>query len=362
MLSTAAAMPAALAKPILATRTEPPPPGPEENPPESGPATPPKRSPPPAPSTPVNPCNLFSSNDLQQEPNSASRGDVAYYGYRYYDPLNGRWPSRDPIGESGGRNLYGFIGNDTINWLDVLGLEPRTVNGYTVVGTGHHIISVELWAKFGFTDEAACKCLDNATIETLNGHDFTGHGAVNGYTGQVEAELAQELEKFKNKFKIVGELSSGQQANFANSMVRHIKFRTKNAYIKAFNAVVPRGPEAVKTFYLSVGEDLLKPVEATGECFVKKGGRRVPYLKYALYAVTWATVFSNQMAKGATPAEAEIVATLDTANPLPIGIDDIESIGTATKEAIETKLDAVDRSIFGRGGFDLGDGTNALDY
>ncbi|MEI7957239.1 MAG: RHS repeat-associated core domain-containing protein, partial [Verrucomicrobiota bacterium] len=31
-----------------------------------------------------------------------------YYGYRYYDPLTGRWPSRDPIGEKGGVNLYGF--------------------------------------------------------------------------------------------------------------------------------------------------------------------------------------------------------------------------------------------------------------
>ncbi|MEI7910008.1 MAG: RHS repeat-associated core domain-containing protein [Verrucomicrobiota bacterium] len=34
-----------------------------------------------------------------------------YYGYRYYDPLTGRWPSRDPIGERGGKNLYGFINN-----------------------------------------------------------------------------------------------------------------------------------------------------------------------------------------------------------------------------------------------------------
>ena len=24
---------------------------------------------------------------------------LLYYGYRYYDPLTGRWPSRDPIGE-----------------------------------------------------------------------------------------------------------------------------------------------------------------------------------------------------------------------------------------------------------------------
>ena len=26
----------------------------------------------------------------------------SYYGYRYYDALRGRWPSKDPIGERGG--------------------------------------------------------------------------------------------------------------------------------------------------------------------------------------------------------------------------------------------------------------------
>ena len=25
-----------------------------------------------------------------------------YYGYRYYDPMMGRWLNRDPIGENGG--------------------------------------------------------------------------------------------------------------------------------------------------------------------------------------------------------------------------------------------------------------------
>ncbi len=49
---------------------------------------------------------------------------VAYYGYRYYDPKTGRWPSRDPIGERGGVNLYGFVGNDGVGKWDVLGRSP----------------------------------------------------------------------------------------------------------------------------------------------------------------------------------------------------------------------------------------------
>ena len=46
-----------------------------------------------------------------------------YYNYRYYDPLTGRWPSRDPIGEMGGMNLYGFVGNDGVGKSDRLGLQ-----------------------------------------------------------------------------------------------------------------------------------------------------------------------------------------------------------------------------------------------
>jgi hypothetical protein len=48
---------------------------------------------------------------------------VADYGYRYYDPLTGRWPSRDPIEEQGGANLYGFIDNSPLLYIDVLGAD-----------------------------------------------------------------------------------------------------------------------------------------------------------------------------------------------------------------------------------------------
>jgi uncharacterized protein RhaS with RHS repeats len=45
-----------------------------------------------------------------------------YYGYRFYDPGAGRWLNRDPIGEKGGVNLYGMVGNDGVGRWDRLGL------------------------------------------------------------------------------------------------------------------------------------------------------------------------------------------------------------------------------------------------
>jgi RHS repeat-associated protein len=44
--------------------------------------------------------------------------------FRAYDPNLGRWLSRDPIAEYGGLNLYGYVGNNPVNWRDPSGLAP----------------------------------------------------------------------------------------------------------------------------------------------------------------------------------------------------------------------------------------------
>ncbi len=55
------------------------------------------------------------------------RASMYYYTYRHYDPLTGRWPSRDPIQEMGGVNLYGFVGNESVSSYDRLGLTKELV-------------------------------------------------------------------------------------------------------------------------------------------------------------------------------------------------------------------------------------------
>jgi RHS repeat-associated protein len=44
-----------------------------------------------------------------------------YYGYRFYYPSLQRWLNRDPVGEWGGINLYGFARNMPVNYADVNG-------------------------------------------------------------------------------------------------------------------------------------------------------------------------------------------------------------------------------------------------
>jgi hypothetical protein len=56
----------------------------------------------------------------------------------YYNPTDGRFLSRDPIEEQGGLNLYGFVGNNSTNKVDVLGLaevEYTPENTFSIIAS-----------------------------------------------------------------------------------------------------------------------------------------------------------------------------------------------------------------------------------
>ncbi len=72
-------------------------------------------SPKPSPAAERNPFR-FSTKFTDQA------SGLVYYGYRYYHPDWGRWISSDPIGEIGGVNLNGMLGNNPVNSVDMLGL------------------------------------------------------------------------------------------------------------------------------------------------------------------------------------------------------------------------------------------------
>ena len=65
----------------------------------------------------------------ESAPINRHRSLLHFYGYRYYDPVTGRWPSRDPIGERGGINVYEFVKNNPTNLTDSVGLSG-IINGF----------------------------------------------------------------------------------------------------------------------------------------------------------------------------------------------------------------------------------------
>ena len=139
------------------------PPGGDDSPPESGPFSRPTR---PRPPRPGNPPNSMASRKLRRNKSNAKRVGVPEYRYRYYDPVTGRWPSRDPIGEKGGLNVYGFVGNSSNVWFDALGLAKV---GFSTVGSGlsgdckKDKLYLGLWFK-GYELEKSSKYL--LTIQT----------------------------------------------------------------------------------------------------------------------------------------------------------------------------------------------------
>ena len=52
---------------------------------------------------------------------------LVYYGRRYYSPSQGRFLGRDTIEERGGRNLYAFCRNNSVNMWDLLGMLPYSI-------------------------------------------------------------------------------------------------------------------------------------------------------------------------------------------------------------------------------------------
>ncbi|MFC7339625.1 RHS repeat-associated core domain-containing protein [Haloferula chungangensis] len=92
---------------------------------------------------------------------------VAYYGFRYYDPMAGRWPSRDPIEEQGGVNLYGFVGNNGVNGVDLTGLSPFIAEGIETLSDGrpgfriilqHHLTPGEYYIQMVTITETYKEC------------------------------------------------------------------------------------------------------------------------------------------------------------------------------------------------------------
>jgi RHS repeat-associated protein len=93
---------------------------PEDDPPVGN--APKAPAPPPKPPVGGFSYNTLPINDSSEKAPLSKTTGVTYYQYRWYDPVTGRWPSRDPIEEEGGLNLYGFVANDPVGFVDVAGM------------------------------------------------------------------------------------------------------------------------------------------------------------------------------------------------------------------------------------------------
>ena len=116
-----------------------------------------------------------SRPENQPTPTTTASG-VLYYGYRYYSPPLGRFASRDPIGEDGGLNVYQFVLNDPVFFVDRLGLNRSNCRPFT----DRFEISGGLLGYLGVSgniDGMFCDCCCNGTVIQNGYMSFNGVSA-----------------------------------------------------------------------------------------------------------------------------------------------------------------------------------------
>jgi len=144
------------------------------------------------------------------------------YGFRYYHPQLGRWPSRDPIEEEGGLNLYGFVGNRPTSVVDLLGLaawhwDPVKSTDYALAydpaATVRRHGPPASHVPGGAAARLAAALLGGLNNDLMN-HYFTGGGADYDVTGSAlvkgevetalnadmlaaQADIRKQVEAFK---------------------------------------------------------------------------------------------------------------------------------------------------------------------
>jgi RHS repeat-associated protein len=70
-----------------------------------------------------------SSFGATRNPNEIGLRQLSAFRNRFYDQQTGRWTQEDPIGVAGGLNLYGYVGNNPVAFMDPFGLCPLKETG-----------------------------------------------------------------------------------------------------------------------------------------------------------------------------------------------------------------------------------------
>ena len=120
---------------------------------------------------------LFTGREYDQETGLYS------YRARYYDSRIGRFLQRDPVGYSAGLNLYSYVGNNPLTFVDPLGLE-KTQRFWNALddfffGLSNFSAGTSDWLSFGATNYIRERLGVNAYVNKASG--LYKAGAVAGF-------------------------------------------------------------------------------------------------------------------------------------------------------------------------------------
>ena len=238
--------------------------------------------------------------------NDAETG-LLYYGHRYYDPVTGRWRSEDPIGEVGGMNLHGFVENDGVGRIDVLGMTG--FGGWIELQYGGwKAYQYELWIEYpkdigragkrmidsgtSIIEKTVLGAMDDGLQLRINTED---HGLLNA----AKKLMKRKVESNLAPFEMAGATT--------NSLLNDNQFRDQA--IDAF----------LKPFYdADAGENLARTVR--GECGIALLTLAVSEIRLAPAAKTPLGTRVGEIHGALDPIAAEMRTTagLDTAEGIRV--------------------------------------------
>jgi len=117
---------------------------------------------------------------------------LLYNRYRYFDPVSGRFLSKDPIGIKGGINAHQYAPNP-VNWIDPLGLARS--GQWVTVGNGRIIIDPPHVENTNQQVHDHCQCKSRKQEIAVNKDGTRSHGSLGGISGLTRTEKDYLREK-----------------------------------------------------------------------------------------------------------------------------------------------------------------------
>ncbi|WP_242489485.1 RHS repeat-associated core domain-containing protein [Pseudomonas sp. TH06] len=121
-----------------------------------------------------------------------------YYGARYYAPWLQRWISADPAGDVDGLNLYGFVGNNPLRYIDESGFEKTEAEQRKEIEAlrknikaGYKIVDREdqLLAHLFYPEDRHEQIIKSTVSTVVTGAVKAGAGAVGAAVGMLAGTI-----------------------------------------------------------------------------------------------------------------------------------------------------------------------------